>query len=55
MGKAGMPTTVTPSATSRVTTAFAPMVALSPIVTPPKIVTPRPIHTSRPMVIGFAL
>ncbi len=50
-----MPTTVTPSGMSRVTTAFAPTVALWPMVTPPRMVTPRPIQTSSPIVIGFAL
>ena len=54
-GTAGMPTTVAPAGTSRVTTALAPTVALSPIITPPRTVTPRPSQTSRPIVIGFAL
>jgi hypothetical protein len=42
-----MPATVTPSGTSRVTTAFAPMVALSPMVTLPRIVT-RSLQPSLP-------
>ena len=49
---AGLPTTVAPGATSRVTTAPAPTRASSPIRTPGRMIAPPPIHTLAPMLIG---
>lgn len=40
---AGTPTTVTPSSTSCITTAPAPILTLSPIVIPPIMIAPAPI------------
>src|SRR4051812_37475961 len=45
-GRAGFPTTVTPGATSFVTTAPAPTIAPLPIRTPHRIVAPDPIDAS---------
>src|SRR5438128_2496522 len=50
--RAGLPLTVAPTGTSRVTTLPAPITALSAIVTPGRIIAPPPIHTSRPIRIG---
>ena len=43
-GRAGLPATVVPGATSRVTTAPAPTMAPAPIVTPGRITAPLPIE-----------
>lgn len=51
-GAAGTPTTMARGATSRVTTAPAPMIAPSPIVTPGKMTACVPIQTLRPMTMG---
>ena len=47
IGLAGTPVTVTPSGTSRVTTAPAPTIAFSPIMTPAMIVAFEPILAPR--------
>ena len=51
---AGIPPTTASAATSRVTTALAPMTALSPILTPGRMATPRPIQTPRPIRTALA-
>src|SRR5262249_51784428 len=45
--RAGTPTTVASAATSRVTTAPAPITARSPMVTPHRITAPEPIDALR--------
>jgi exopolyphosphatase / guanosine-5'-triphosphate,3'-diphosphate pyrophosphatase len=50
VGRAGMPTITEPGATSRVTTAFAPMRAPLPTVNGPRIAAPRLTITSSSMV-----
>ena len=52
---AGTPATIVFSATSLVTTAPAPTMALPPIVTPGVTVTLEPIHTSFPILIGAGI
>jgi hypothetical protein len=52
---AGLPATVTPGGTSRVTTLPAPMMASSPTVMPGRRIAPLPIQTLRPMRIGLPL
>ncbi len=49
-GRAGLPATVTPAGTSRVTTLPAPTIALSPTVMPGRISAAPPIQTFGPMV-----
>src|SRR6266576_1902526 len=49
--RAGLPITVTPAGTSRVTTLPAPITAPSPTVTPGRTIAPPPIQTSRPISI----
>jgi hypothetical protein len=51
-GRAGLPVTVWPAATSRVTTLPAPITASSPIETPGRMMAPPPIQTSRPIRTG---
>src|SRR5258708_10484206 len=50
--RAGLPTTVAPRGTSRVTTAPAPIIASSPIATPGRMMAPPPIQTFCPIDTG---
>ena len=47
---AGLPATILPDGTSRVTTALAPITQLSPTVTPGRITAPYPIYTKFPIL-----
>src|SRR5436309_259322 len=49
--RAGLPATVAPCGTSRVTTLPAPITAQSPMVMPGRMIAPPPIQTSRPISI----
>src|SRR5207245_2284631 len=52
VARAGTPTTVSPRATSRVTTAPAPTSAPAPIVSPPRITAPEPIDAPCSTTVG---
>lgn len=51
---AGLPTTTSPGATSRVTTAPAPTIAPAPTVTPPRITLPDPSDAPRPITVRMS-
>src|SRR5579885_2606079 len=53
--RAGLPATVAPGGTSRVTTPPAPTIASSPIVTPGRMIAPPPIQTLYPLRTGFQI
>src|SRR6266481_3564033 len=52
---AGLPTTVVPGGTSRVTTLPAPTMASSPMLTPGRTIAPPPIQTLLPIRTGTPL
>ena len=53
--RAGLPTTVAPAGTSRVTTAPAPTMAPLPMRTPHKIVAPEPIAASSSIQVSVSV